>query len=315
MQAVFYEKYGNADVLRFGEQPKPVPKESQLLVRVHATSVNPIDWKVRSGQLLPVSGLSFPKIPGRDVAGEVVALGSKVLAFESGDRVYGMADNKLGGAYAEYAVISEETAVPIPANLDYLKAAAVPLTALTALQGLRDKGELASGDKVLINGASSGVGTFALQIAKALGAGKVVGVCGTSHIELVKSLGADGVIDYTKDDFTETRNCYDLIFDAVAKSSYLESKRSLCHHGRYVTTVPDPKDIAFGFAFSVFSDKKLKAIFTDDKGEDLALISAWIEKGSIKPIIDSVYPLHAAAEAHKYSEQGHAAGKIVLQVI
>ncbi|MFD1186191.1 NAD(P)-dependent alcohol dehydrogenase [Pontibacter rugosus] len=314
MKAIYYEKYGNADVLQYGEQPKPTIKDNQLLVRVHATSINPVDWKIRSGKLLPISGLKFPKIPGRDIAGEVVELGNKALAFEPGDRVYGMTDNGIGGASAEYAVISEETAVLIPQNLNYAQAAAVPLTALTALQALRDKGELVQGEKVLINGASSGVGSFAVQIAKALGAGEVTGVCSTSHIELVKSLGADQIIDHKEEDFTHRKDSYDLIFDAVAKSTYLDSKASLREDGRYVTTVPDLKDVAFGFALSVFSDKKLKAILTDDKAEDLKLISSWIETGKVKPVIDKEFPLNKAADAHRYSEEGHAAGKIILVI-
>ncbi|GAB3540290.1 NAD(P)-dependent alcohol dehydrogenase [Pontibacter brevis] len=314
MKAIFYEKYGDADVLQYGEQPTPEVKADQLLVRVHASSVNPVDWKVRSGHLLPVSGLNFPKIPGHDIAGEVTAVGESVRTFKPGDRVFGMLDTGLGGAAAEYAIISEKAVVPIPENLNYVQAAAVPLTALTALQALRDKGELAQGEKVLINGASSGVGTFAVQIAKALGAGEVTGVCSTDHIELVKSLGADRVIDYTAKDFTEIKDCYNIIFDAVAKSTYLDSKDSLCKNGRYVTTVPNPKDVALGYALSVFSDKKLKMLVADEKGEDLELIAAWIEAGKVKPVVDREYPLHEAAEAHRYSEEGHAAGKIVLVV-
>lgn len=312
MKAVYYEKYGDADVLQFGEQPTPGIDDHQLLVRVHASSVNPVDWKIRAGKLLPVSGVNFPKIPGRDVAGEVVEVGGKVLSFKVGDRVYGMTDTRNGGANAEYAVISEGTAVMVPPNLNYAQAAAVPLAALTALQALRDKGELEQGEQVLVNGASSGVGSFAVQLAKALGAGEVTGVCGTDHVELVKSLGADHVIDHKKEDFTEAKDKYDLIFDAVAKSTYLDSKASLRHNGRYVTTVPDPKDVAFGFALSVFSDKKLRALFTNDKAEDLKLISSWIEAGKVKPVVDREYPLQEAAAAHRYSEQGHAAGKIIL---
>ncbi|MCX2738930.1 NAD(P)-dependent alcohol dehydrogenase [Pontibacter anaerobius] len=313
MKAIFYEKYGDAGVLQYGEQPKPEPGDNQLLVRVHASSVNPVDWKIRSGKLLPVSGLSFPKIPGRDIAGEVAAVGANVTAFNTGDKVYGMTDG-IGGANAEFALITADTAALMPSNLTYAHAAAVPLAALTALQGVRDKGELEQGEKVLVNGASSGVGSFAVQIAKALGAGEVTGVCSSNHMELVKSLGADQVIDYTREDFTAARDRYDLIFDAVAKSSYLESKGSLRHHGRYVTTVPDPKDIVFGFALSVFSDKKLKAMFTHDRIRDLELITSWIKAGKVKPVIDREYPLQEAAEAHRYSEQGHAAGKIILLV-
>ncbi|WP_162053430.1 NAD(P)-dependent alcohol dehydrogenase [Pontibacter pamirensis] len=314
MKAIYYEKYGDADVLQYGEQPKPEVKEDQLLVRVYASSVNPVDWKVRSGHLLPVSGLNFPKIPGHDIAGEVVKVGQEVTTFKPGDRVFGMLDTGLGGAAAEFAVISDKAAVLMPESLNYVQAAAVPLTALTALQALRDKGELAQGERVLINGASSGVGSFAIQIAKALGAGEVTGVCSTDHIQLVKSLGADRVVDYTEEDFTEKKNCYNIIFDAVAKSTYLGSKDSLCQNGRYVTTVPNPKDIALGYALSVFYNKKLKVLVADEKGEDLELIRAWIEAGKVWPVVDKEFLLREAAEAHRYSEEGHAAGKIVLVV-
>jgi 2-desacetyl-2-hydroxyethyl bacteriochlorophyllide A dehydrogenase len=315
MKAVYYEEYGSPEVLKYGEQDRPQVKEDQVLVRVHATSVNPVDWKIRNGDMKAVSGLKFPKIPGKDIAGEVVEKGANVTRFKPGDKVFAMSDNPLGGAYAEYALVSEKVAVLMPAGLDYGQAAAVPLTALTALQALRDKGQLEKGEKVLINGASGGVGSFAIQIAKALGAGEVIGVCSSEHVELVKSLGADRVIDYHAHDFTQDKEGYDLIFDAVGKSSFANSKASLRENGRYVTTVPDPKDTITGYITSVFSDKQMKILKTEDKREDLALIRDWIEAGKLKPIIDRVYPLQEAKEAHRYSEQGEAAGKIVLEVI
>jgi 2-desacetyl-2-hydroxyethyl bacteriochlorophyllide A dehydrogenase len=314
MKAVYYEKYGSVDVLQYGEQPKPEIRDNEILVRVHAASINPIDWKIRGGMMLPITGLNFPKIPGLDIAGIVAEVGKDVEEFLPGDRVFGMIDDYLGGAYAEYAVLPEKVTVHIPENLNYQQAAAVPLTALTALQALRDKGELAAGEKVLINGASSGVGTFAVQIAKALGADTVIGVCGTEHVDLVKSLGADSVIDYSEEDFTQHTDKYDLIFDAVAKTTYIDSKPSLKQNGRYVTTVPDPKDFALGFVLSVFSDKKLKMVMTEDKSNDLRLIKHWIESGKITPVIDKVFSLKEAADAQLYSEEGHAAGKIILLI-
>mgnify|MGYP005750336665 CR=1 FL=1 len=314
MKAIYYNKYGDADVLQYGEQPKPEIEDDQLLVRVHAASVNPVDWKIRQGKLMPVSGVSFPQIPGRDIAGEVVEVGKDVIGFVPGDKVFGMIDHALGGAYAAYAVLSERVAAPMPENLNYNQAAAVPLAALTALQGLRDKGELEAGERVLINGASSGVGSFAVQLAKVLGAGEVTGVCGPDHIELVRKLGADRVLNYKEEDFTDEEDRYDLIFDAVAKSTYLDCKGSLRHNGRYVTTVPDPKDIALGYAFSVFSDKKLSTMLVKDRGSDLRQLKEWIEAKKVKPLIDREYPLSQAAEAHRYSQEGHAAGKIILVV-
>ncbi len=186
MKAVYYERHGDASVLQYGEQPMPEIKPNDLLVRVHATSVNQVDWKLRQGAILPVAPFTSAIIPGRDVAGEVVQTGAEVTKFKTGDKVFGMLDTALGGGCAEYAVLPEAVTVALPQNLDYNEATAVPLTALTALQALRDKGQLEPGEKVLINGASSAVGIFAVQIARVLGAGEVIGVCSTEHVNLVR---------------------------------------------------------------------------------------------------------------------------------
>lgn len=313
MKAVFYEKHGAADVLQYGEQPQPEVKKNDLLVRVQATSVNQVDWKLRQGQLFPVALFTAAIIPGRDVAGEVVATGEAVTKFKSGDKVFGMLDTALGGACAEFALLPEAVAVTMPKNLDYNQAAAVPLTALTALQALRDKGQLAPGDNVLINGASSAVGLFAIQIARALGAGEITGVCSAEHVDLVKELGVNRVIDYQKQDFTTEKNTYDVILDAVAKATYAAAKDCLRENGRYVTTVPNPKD-ALGFVTSVFTNKKLKTLLVEDRGADLNLIREWIEAEKVKPIIDKVFALPDTAAAHCYSEKENAAGKIIIQV-
>ncbi|MCC9138316.1 NAD(P)-dependent alcohol dehydrogenase [Pontibacter silvestris] len=314
MKAIFYEKHGDADVLQYGEQPKPEVKDGHILIRVHAASVNQVDWKMRAGSPLPVPVIGSPAIPGRDVAGEVVEIGKNVTPFKVGDKVFGMLSSTIGGAYAEFAVMPADVAVVMPANLNYKQAAAVPLTALTALQALRDKGELEPGERVLINGASSAVGIFAVQIAKALGAGEVIGTCSSDHIKLVKDLGADQVIDYKKEDFTKHKESYDLILDAVAKRTFAESKDSLTENGRYVTTVPNPKDI-MGYVTSLFTDRKPKTMMVKDQGEDLALIKDWIETGSVKPIIDKVFSLKDAADAQRYSEKESASGKIIIEVI
>lgn len=313
MKAVFYEKHGEADVLQYGEQPKPEVKKNDLLVRVHATSVNQVDWKLRQGKIFPVAPFTSAIIPGRDVAGEVVETGEAVTKFKPGDKVFGMLDTTLGGACAEFAILPEAVAVPMPINLDYNQAAAVPLTALTALQALRDKGQLEPGDKVLVNGASSAVGLFAVQIARALGAGEITGVCSTEHVELVNELGVNRVIDYKKQDFTTDKNTYDLILDAVAKATYTDTKDCLRENGRYVTTVPNPKD-ALGFVTSVFTDKKIKTLLVEGRGSDLNLIREWIEAGQVKPIIDKVFTLPNTADAHRYSEKESAAGKIIIRV-
>lgn len=314
MKAVFYEKHGDVSVLQYGDQPMPAVNKNDLLVRVHATSVNQIDWKIRQGKLFPVAPFTSAIIPGRDVAGEVVETGEAVTKFKPGDTVFGMMDTALGGACAEFAILPETGAVPMPKNLDYNQAAGVPLTALTALQALRDKGQLEAGEKVLVIGASSAVGLFAIQIARVLGANQIIGVCSTEHVELVKNLGVNRVIDYQKEDFMTEKNTYDLILDAVAKATYTDTQDCLRENGRYVTTVPNPKD-ALGFITSVFTNKKLKTLLVKDKGSDLNLIREWLEAGQVKPVIDKVFMLPDTAEAHRYSEEENAAGKIIIQVI
>lgn len=314
MQAIYFDQYGPADVLRYGDQPTPVPNAGQVLVRVRASSVNPIDWKVRQGDLKLLTGTKFPKIPGRDVAGEVAAVGDNVTRFSVGDRVFGMHSEGVGGANAEYALLSDDAAAFIPEKLSFEEAAAVPLAALTALQALRDKGLLLSGNRVLINGASGGVGTFAVQIAKALGAGEVTGVCGPDNAELVRSLGADRVLNHHEHDFTKDLSRYDLIFDAVGKSSYRASRPALRHKGRYVTTDPNPFDMVTGKLAATVSDKKMNVLLAKDRGTDMALIAAWLQAGAIRPVVAKTFPLPEAAEAHRFSESGKAAGKIVLTV-
>ncbi|GAB3823475.1 NAD(P)-dependent alcohol dehydrogenase [Hymenobacter jeollabukensis] len=313
MKAIYYLEYGSADVLRYGEQPTPEPRADELLLRVHASSINPVDWKIRRGELKLVSGFGFPQIPGRDVAGVVERVGAAVQEFRPGDRVFGMVDS-LGGANAEYVVLPARVAAALPPNLSFEQAAALPLAGLTALQALRDKGALRAGERVLINGASGGVGTLAVQLARLLGAGSVVATCGARNVGLVRGLGADEVIDYAAHDFTQDHGRYDLIFDAVAHSSYRQSKAALRSGGRYVTTVPNPKDLALGLPLSVFSDKKLRIVVTKDRGPDMRQLAQWLGLGRLRPVIDTAFPLADTAAAHRYSEQGHAAGKIVLTV-
>ncbi|GAA3995441.1 NAD(P)-dependent alcohol dehydrogenase [Hymenobacter fastidiosus] len=313
MNAIYYPQYGSADVLHYGEQPTPTPKADQILVRVRASSVNPVDWKIRSGGLKLLTGQNFPKIPGRDVAGEVAAVGHSVTRCKAGDRVYGMAGG-IGGANAEYALLDERNFAFIPEKLSFAEAGAVPLGALTALQGLHHHGQQLSGDRVLINGASGGVGTFAVQIAKALGAGEITGVCGPDNAELVRGLGADRVLNHHEHDFTHDLSRYDLIFDAVGKSSYLAARPALRRNGRYVTTAPEPKDTLTGTLAAAFSDKKMSVFLAANRGMDLALISAWLQAGTLRPIIARTFPLAETAAAHRLSEEGRVAGKIVLMV-
>jgi 2-desacetyl-2-hydroxyethyl bacteriochlorophyllide A dehydrogenase len=314
MKAIYFTQYGAPEVLHYGEQPKPLPAAGQLLVRVHASSVNPIDWKLRQGDMKVVSGFCFPKIPGRDVAGVVERVGEDVTQFRVGDKVFGMAAEGLGGANAEFALLAAKAAVSLPDNLSFEQAAAVPLAALTALQALRDKGQLTEGDRVLVNGAAGGVGTLAVQLARLLGAGYVAGTASSANVALVRSLGVDEVIDYKQQDFTQKPNQYDVIFDAVASSTYLAAKDALRPGGRYITTVPDPRDVLLGTVASAFSDKKLRLIMAKDDGADLHQLRDWLATGQLRPIIDRTFPLADTVAAHRYSAEGHAVGKIVLTV-
>ncbi|OWP64451.1 zinc-binding alcohol dehydrogenase [Hymenobacter amundsenii] len=314
MNAIYFTQYGSASVLRYGEQPTPTLKANQILVRVRASSVNPIDWKVRRGDLKLLTGHDFPKIPGRDVAGEVAAVGSQVVRFKVGDRVYGMPNDGTGGANAEYALLAEPVAAFIPDNLSFEQAGAVPLAALTALQALRDQGQVLSGDRVLINGASGGVGCFAVQLAKALGAGEVTGTCSAENMDLVRELGADRVLDYERHNFTQDSSRYDVVFDAVGKSSFVASQHALRRNGRYVSTDPQPTTVVTDKLAAAFTNKSAHVLLAKERGTDLALISAWLQAGTLRVIIDKTFPLSETAAAHEYSEKGHATGKIVLVV-
>ncbi len=317
MKAIVYTKYGPPDVLELKEVEKPVPKDNEILVKVYATTVNPIDWKFRSGKLLlarPMTGLAKPKtkrnILGYDLAGEIESVGENAKLFKKGDQVFGGTGARLG-TYAEYKCLPEENVGIKPSNMTYEEAAAVPLGAITALQFLRDKGNIQSGQKVLINGASGGVGTFAVQLAKYFGA-EVTGVCSTTNLELVKSLGADNVIDYTKEDFIKKGQTYDIIFDAVGKDSFSRCKSSLNQRGVYLSTVPTLPFLLQMLWTSMIGSKKVIGAIALDRKEDLFFLEELIEAGKMKSIIDRHYPLEKMAEAHSYVEKGHKKGNVVI---
>ena len=318
MKAVLIRQFGPSDVMRIEEVERPLISKDQVLVRVHCSSVNPVDWKIRNGSLRLLTGSKFPKRLGFDIAGEVVDKGSSVTKFREGDRVFGMLDFRHMGAYAEYAVARETNLAFIPAVLDFREAAAVPLAALTAYQALRYKAKIRNGESVLVNGASGGVGSFAVQIAVASGAG-VTGVCGTDNVELVRNLGAGKVIDYRVQDFTELHDKYHIIFDAAGKRSFFEVSRNLTVGGRYVTTLPNKSsDIASFFLTSLlppfFERRKSAHISVRPAGPDLANLCLWITGKKVIPLIDRVFPLEEIAAAHAYSETGHARGKIVITI-
>ncbi|MFX1572722.1 MAG: NAD(P)-dependent alcohol dehydrogenase [Promethearchaeota archaeon] len=315
MKAVVYEKFGSADVLELKEVEKPIPKDDELLVKVHATSVNAIDIIFRSGANLLfgitklMAGFKKPKVNilGFDVSGKVESLGRKVKNYKKGDLVYGAP--KSAGADAEYVCISEKNASIKPANMTHLEAAAVPSAACTALHGLRKKVTIQEGQRVLIYGASGGVGTYAIQIAK-LFTPEVTAVCSTDKVINAQSLGAKRVIDYTKEDFTKNSQSYDIIFDAVGrkKISYSDCKISLTEKGIFITV--DLESVAF----KQIRSKRIKSFLASVTTEKLDFLREQIEAGKIKSIVEKVFPLSQIAEAHKYYEKGHLQGKVVISL-
>lgn len=312
MKAILYRRYGPPEVLEYAEVPEPTITDRQILVKVHAASVNPADWKLRRGRpRIPL--LKFPRIPGSDIAGKVVQVGKAVTRFKVGDSVYGMIIPFSGGTCAEYAAVPEKNTAIAPRNLSLVEAAAVPAAAQTALQALRDHGKIKSGDRVLINGASGGVGSFAVQIAKANGA-EVTAVTSGKNVDFVKGLGADRVVDYTTEDFTRTDSRYDIIFDTVSSRSFGECRPALKPNGVYIATLPSPSTILRMVTGAFFGGRRATMVNVWPRGADLEVLTGWIEAGKVRPHIDRIYPLPKTAEAHAYSEAGHVRGKLVIRV-
>ena len=313
MKAAVINEFGPPEVLKIDEIQSPVPRAHEVLIKVHATSINPIDWKTRKGNLKFILGSNFPIVLGYDAAGTVVLTGSKVTKFKKGDQVYGRLDRKFGGALAEYAVGSENVFSHKPPTLSWEQAAAVPLAALTALQGLRDKGEIKKGQKILINGASGGVGHFALQIARYFET-ETTAVCSSRHQNMMKDLGPHRWIDYTKEDFKTKKDKYDIIFDTVGTETYLSCRHLLNPGGIYVNTLPRPK-ILYHRMISLFSQgKKVKTFLMKAEGTDLDFINQLIRENKFKIYVDKIFPLEQVSEAHKYSQTGKAEGKVVVKI-
>ncbi len=310
MKAVVIDRYGPPEVLTVRDVPKPEPGPGQVRIQVQAASVNPIDWRIRSGSFRFLLPQKFPLILGLDVAGVIDAIGTNVEGFSLGDRVYSRLDLKGSGGYAEFTVTRASVVAPIPESLSFTEAAALPLVALTALQSLTRFGPVTSGQRVLINGASGGVGTAAVQIACALGA-EVTGVCSESNAELVKSLGATKVIDYRSEDFTLGVERYHLIFDVVANRTYGACRRVVTDHGIYLTLFPSAA-FFFWWLVTKFSRRRVAFMDTKPSGGDLRFINRLVNDGKFKAVIDEVMPLENATEAHVKSESGHVRGKIVL---
>ncbi len=310
MKAIEYRKHGAPDVLELHEVEKPTIKDNEVLVKVYASSVNPVDVLMRSSGVLSFLMSRGTKITGSDLSGKIESVGRDVKSLKKDDEVYGFGQ---GGATAEYVAISEKKVAIKPANMTFEQAAAVPLTALTALQALRDKGKIRPRQNVLINGASGGVGTFAVQIAKSFGA-EVTGVSSTKNLELIKSIGADKVIDYTKSDFTKTDQSYDVILDAVAKSSFSNCKSILNQGGIFISTRFSPQILLQIFLTTLFGSKKTKAVFVNSNTKDLDTLRELIEAGKVTSVIDKSFPMSKTAEAHMHVEKGHTRGKVVITI-
>jgi NADPH:quinone reductase-like Zn-dependent oxidoreductase len=323
MKAIVYHEYGSPDVLELQEVDKPVVKDDEVLVRVRAASANPADWHFMRGLpyvMRPQSGLRKPKssVLGRDIAGQVEAVGKDVTGFRPGAEVFA---NVEAGGFAEYTCVAEDLLVLKPANLTFEQAAAVPLASLTALQGLRGAGRVQPEQKVLIIGASGGVGTFAVQIAKSFGA-DVTGVCSTRNVELVRALGADHVIDYTEADFTQSGRKYDLIFQLAGTRSPSDCRRALTSKGTLVLSSGEsggrwigPVDrIITAAVLSPFVSQRLGTFLTKANKDDLQFLKELIETAKVKPVIDRTYSLSQTPKAIRYLEEGHARGKVVITV-
>jgi len=316
MKAIVYEKFGPPDVLQLKEVRKPTPKDNEVLIKIYATTVVKEDPDMRASP--GFNGFLKPRNPilGQELAGEIESIGKDVTRFKPGDQVFGF---DMFGAYAEYKCMPENGALAIkPTNMSYEDAASIPNGALTALPFLRDKGNIQSEQTVLIYGASGSVGAAAVQLAKYYGA-EVTGVCSTTNLEWVKSLGADQVIDYTQEDFTENGKTYDIIFDTVGKRSFSECKGSLTDEGIYLATVPTPVIMLQALWPAKGGSKKVKFAATGlrparEKIKDLAFLTELIEAGKIKAVIDRRYPLEQTAEAHRYVEKGHKKGNVVITV-
>ncbi|MEK6478916.1 NAD(P)-dependent alcohol dehydrogenase [Catalinimonas sp. 4WD22] len=312
MHAIVINQYGSPEVLEQQDVPIPALKSGQVLVKVKVSSINPIDFKARQGDLKLFLTKKFPIILGHDFAGVVQESKAQSKRIKAGDRVYGMNPFPRMGAYGEYVAVPEKYLSHTPEKLDDTEAAAVPLAAMTALQALRDKAKLQQGQKVLINGASGGVGTFAVQIAKTLGA-QVTGVCSSSNVELVKSLGADEVIDYKKQNFEDQASLYDAVFDAVGKSSFSKCKSVIKPKGIYISTMPSP-ELMLRTGLSCFTGRSATTLWVKPSVEDLNVLANYIDTGAIRPVIDHVYDYNEMQEAQKQAETERSVGKKVVKM-
>ncbi len=312
MNAIVINGYGGPEKLEWREFPDPHPSPDEILVRVKAASVNPVDWKIRQGRLKFITGRKFPLFLGTEVAGFVEEVGSEVKGFKPGDRVFAGMSYK-GGGYAEKAVTRGDRAILIPPEIGFNEACTFAVAGITPLQAFRKHTGVKQGTRVLVNGASGGVGTYAVQIAKLLGA-TVTGVCSEKNMELVKGLGADEVIDYGKEDFRDREESWDIVLDAASNAVFKEVRSSLRKNGVLVKLNYSVRTILTGAWTRLFSDKKVKMIVLNNEPADLEWIRDHVASGAMRVVVDRTFPLEDAAEAHRYSETHRAVGKIVLVV-
>ena len=310
MKAAVINQYGPPEVLQISDIPEPVIEPHEVLVKVMAAAINPVDWKQRQGWHKLFLKAHFPVVLGYDISGEVVECGDEVRKLKPGDHIYGRLTRRFGGAYAEYAAASESAIAIKPDDLSWEQAAAVPLTAISALQSLRDKCKIKKDQEILLIGAAGGLGHFVLQIAKSLGA-KVTAVCSSRHKTMMDELAPYHHIDYTVTDYKTAGKKYDVVYDSAGKESYRTTKKIIKRGGQYLTTLPRPKLLAHKI-LALFAGKKVKTFLMKSKREDLEIISEMIIRGDLKIYIDSVFPLDKIADAHRRAEQYQTEGKIVI---
>jgi NADPH:quinone reductase-like Zn-dependent oxidoreductase len=313
MKAAVIHRWGSPDVFEIVETNQPIPGADQVLIKVIASGLNPVDWKHRKGNHKYMLGQTFPIILGYDVSGEVVETGANISTFKKGDLVFGDLDNKYGGGLAEYAIGSEHCFAKIPANCDPAEAAAYPLVSLTVLRAFRDKANLQKGQTVLINGASGGVGYVAVQMAKLFGA-NVIAVASSRNKELIEHLNPDKFIDYTKSDLLEANVKVDLFFDVAGNYSFLKTKRMLNKGGMYLSTLPRPKILVHKMLQVFTANKKVKTVLRKHRASDMKQIAQWISEGKLEMSIDQTFNIDQIKEAHHYSEKGKTQGKCLILI-
>lgn len=312
MKAIYIQDYGGAEELVYGELADPVPGRKEVLIHVAAASVNPVDWKIREGRLKIITGKDFPMIMGVELAGRVVSVGREVIDLRPGDRVFAGLSHK-GGAYAGLVTVDRNKVSRIPDELPYIEASTLAVAGVTALQAMTLHYSLRPGDEVLINGGSGGLGTYAIQIAKVLGA-RVTAVCSERNIALVKSLGADEVIDYNREEFRERKNAFHVIIDAASNATFSDTRQCLKRGGVLIKLNLSVISLLTGLWSKLFLSRKMKVILLKNRPEDVQWMISQIVEGKIKVVLDRTYPLSEAGRAHEYSQSGRARGKIVLVV-